>query len=266
MRDLQAGTTNHDQLLAYALAAHYLLLRGGGNDHALRQLAGARGRLGGLTAACFLLYRPHEQNAVSVNSFIFETAPILIQQLSRRTHRERVTLEGRIGGRVDWSSTFKARHSEEANPAVFVCLQNSRLFERPENHLFKFMLERIRNCLDRVPIELRGWQLWRRGVDAGQAAQPLKLASYLETLAHHVRILSGHISLREVRVPTSIKAEHLVAARASKNHLYSVVADLYELYRGAVDAPTPETWLQVVAQTLPLPPGADELGQLIAKP
>lgn len=265
MRDLQAGS-NHDPLLAYVLAVHYLLMRGGGNDHALHQLAGARGRFGGLTAACFLLYRPREEKAVSVNSFIFETAPILIQQLSRRTHRERVTLEGRISGKVDWSSTFKARHSEEANPAIFVCLQNSRLFERPENHLFKFMLDRIRNCLDRVPSELRGWQLWRRGANAGQEVQPLKLETYLETLAHHVRVLSGHISLREVRLPTSIKAEHLVAARASKNHLYSMVADLYELYRGAVETPTPERWLQVVAPTLPLPPGADEVGHLIAAP
>ena len=262
MIELRPGA-GQDSLLAYTLVVHYLSGLGAGSAAALHQLAGARGRLGGLTAACFLLYRPRARNSVSVNSFVFETAPVLIQQLSRRTRSERVSLEGRVGGKIDWSATFKVRNTMDGNSSVFVCLRNSRLFERPENQLFKFMLVRVRDCLSRVPPWLREWQHWRR---AGSAGRPSGLGDYFELLEHRLRVLGGHISLREVTVPSAVKAEHLAAARNSKNKLYSVVADLYELYRGAVESPIPERWAHVVAQTLPLPPGADEFGHVIAAP
>ena len=67
-----------------------------------RRLVGARGSLGGMTAACFLLYRPdRDGGGVCVDRFLFHLAPILLQQLSRTTQPQRVTLHGRLQGRVD---------------------------------------------------------------------------------------------------------------------------------------------------------------------
>lgn len=253
-----------DALLAYVLLTYYLQHEGRSSDMAdLRAVVGTRGQLGGVTAACFLLYRPSDKGDVSVHDFLFETVPILLQQLSRTTQRERVVMTGHTRGRVDWSSTYKARYSSDANPSVFVCLQSSRLFDRPENQFLKFLLQRIRDCLERVPFYLREWQAWGPTLQAMNNGMPLHVGSYLATLAHHVRTYSSHVSLREVELPLSIESKHMLAARTSKNELYVSVADLFDLYRTVIDIPDCSQWVKVVRQTLPLPPNIGELGRVL---
>jgi len=250
----------YNSLLAYVLRSARP-----DDPSAFRRLAGARGQLGGVTAACFLVYRTPDEAAPSVQRFLFHTAPILLQQLSRTTQPQRVVLHGRIRGKVDWSGTYKARYSEDTNPTVFVCLQSWRRFDRPENQLFKFLLHRIQLCLERVPHDLKGWRAWGQAVCPVQGA-PLHLGDYFATLAHRVRTFSTHVYLQEVELPATIGAQHLLAARTSKNELYAAVADLYDLYQAVVDAPDWERWAAVLGQTLPLPPTADEVGRLLAAP
>ncbi len=227
-----------------------------------RHLAGARGRLGGMTAACFLLYRTSDKAAPCVNRFLFHTAPILLQQLNRTTQPQRVVLHGRTRGKVDWPSTYKARYGEDANPTVFVCLQSWRRFNRPENQLFKFLLHHIQLCLDRVPPGLRTWRAWGRALCPVEG-KPLYLGDYFATLAHRVRAFSTHVYLRGVELPAAIGERHLLAARTSKTPLYADMADLYDLYQAVVGAPDWERWATVLTQTLPLPPAADEVGRLL---
>src|SRR3989442_1181735 len=85
---------------------------------AFRRLTEAQGPLGGITATCFLLYRGSSAQAACVHRLLFDTAPILLQQLSRVTQPRRVELQGRTRGRVDWPGTFKARYSQDSSPAL----------------------------------------------------------------------------------------------------------------------------------------------------
>jgi hypothetical protein len=226
------------------------------------EIAGPRGPLGDVTALCFLLYRPRDTGSACAHRFLFHIAPVLLHQLSRTTKPQRVVLHGRIQGKVDWSSTYKARYSEDANPTVFVCQQSRRRFDRPENQLFRFLLHHIQLCLDRVSSSLRGWQAWGRGLCTPDG-QPLVVADSLARLAHRVHVFSSHIYLREVGLPATIGGQHVLAARTSKTELYAEVANLYDLYQAVVGAPDWAQWATVLRETLPLPPAAYEVGRLL---
>ena len=170
-------------------------------------------------------------------------------------------MNGRIRGRVDWCSTYKARHTGNVDPTVFVCLQSWRHFDQPENQLLKFMLHRIQLCLERLPRGMQIWQAWGRSLSVTQG-EPL--TSYFALLAHRIRMCSAHAHLREVDLPTSISAQHLLAARTSKNELYAHAVGLYDLYQQVVATPDWMLWADVVDQTLPLPANAHEIGRLLA--
>lgn len=247
----------YSSLLVYALRA-----ASPADPAWFRHLAGPRGRLGDVTAACFLLHRTPADGEPCVHRFLFQTAPILLQQLSRTTEPQRVVLHGRIRGKIDWSSTYKVRYSEDANPTVFVCQQSWRRFDRPENQLFKFLLHQIQSCLDRVPPDMWNWQAWGR-VLCPDPGKPRRLGNHFALLAHRVRTFSAHVYLREVELPTTIGSQHLLAARTSKTELYAELAKLYELYQAVVGAPEWEQWAAVLSQILPLPPTAYEVGRLL---
>lgn len=254
-----------DALLAYVLLMRYLQSEDRPAAVAeLRSVAGPCGQLGGVTATCFLLYRPPAgQEDVSVHRFLFQYAPVLLQQLSRTTQRERVVMASHTRGRVDWSGTYKARYGAGANPSIFVCLQSSRLFDRPENQLLKFVLHQLQVCLERVPFYLQEWQAWGAALQENNENEPLRIGRYLSTLAHRVRMLSSHISLRDVELPQSIESRHVLAARTSKNELYTGVSNLYQLHRQVVNFPDWEQWVRVVSQTLPLPAGVRAVRRLL---
>jgi hypothetical protein len=229
-----------------------------------RRLVGARGELGGVTAACFLLYRPPDGRSPCVHDWIFYSAPLLLPQLTRTTERQQIALHGRIRGRVDWSSTYKARYTEDGNPTVFVCRQSRRRFDRPENQLVKYLLHAVQVCLERVPSSWRGWQAWGPTPPEGEDS-PLEIGGYFGVLAHRAATYGAHVHLREVELPARVSERHLLAARTSKNALYADVAGLYALYRAVVEAPEPGTWADVLGQTLPLPPAAGAVGRAVSR-
>jgi hypothetical protein len=255
-----------EALLAYVLLSRYLSAEGNRLDlGALRSLAGPGGRLGGVTATCFLLYRPREQGQTSVSEFVFRIAPLLLQQLSRSTQRERVSLKGQVRGKVDWTNTYKARLGAHADPSIYVCLRNSRIFDKPENQLFKFMLQRVKVCVERAPAYIRDWQSWSGNTDGGGESGPLHIGSYFASLSHYASVFNAHVSLREVKLPHSVGSQHTVAARAAKNTLYGRLAALYDSYKAIVEVTSGELWARVIGQTLPLPPAAAALGRTLSR-
>jgi hypothetical protein len=231
-----------------------------------RRLAGTRGPLGPLTAACFLLYSHtavDEDGPTCVDDFLFTTAPRLLHQLSRTTQPQRVLLHGRVRGRIDWSSTYKARHAADGNPTLFVCTQSWRRFDRPENQLFKFLLDEIQVCLDRALPAIQDWRAWGAGMCSSSEA-PVAVGPSLGELAHRLRAYTGHVYLSHVSRPATIGVRHLAAARTSKNELYAEAAALYELYRAVVGVQDWSQWSRALNNVLPLPPAAGEIGRLLA--
>jgi hypothetical protein len=248
----------YNALLAYALSASLAK-----DPLAFRRLVGLRGQLGGITAACFLLYRTADETEACVHHFLFRTAPVLLQQLIRTTQPQRVVMHGRTRGRVDWPGTYKVRYSEDTNPTVFVCLPSWRDFDRPENQLFLFMLHHIQVCLEQVPRSLMDWQAWGSALMSERNA-PLHVGNYVATLAHRVRTYRSHIYLREVELPALIGEHHLLAARTAKNNAYRNLADLYQGYQDLVHLPNWDRWTKMLQETLPLPPDAEEIGRILS--
>jgi hypothetical protein len=284
MAELQNLPETVETLLAYAV-----LNRPPADPPAFRKLVGPGGHLWPLTAACFLLYRPivqplQEQKSsatteiASVKRFVLYTSPVLLGQLTRTTQARRVVLHGRTRGKVDWSATYKARYSEDSNPAVFVCLQSWRRFDRPENQLFVYLLKAVQDCLRGVPRWLWDWQAWgfrlqeeeegedfqRGGAENAKKelenTNPLEIGDFFALLAHRLRLLRGHIALQEIVIPQTVNSRQLLAATTSKNELYSELADFYALYQSVVGYPEWESWRQVLMETLPMPESAREIG------
>lgn len=263
-----------DTLLAYSLANQPPR-----NEASFRRLVSLKGRLGSLSALCFLLYQPEAGNHSAggssacplpakpgIHRFILHTAPALLGQLNRTTQAQRVTLHGRTRGKVDWSATYKARYSLDSNPTVFVCLQSWRRFDRPENQLFVYLLHVMQGCLERLPAWLWGWQAWGEAMQQeGEAGEPLplRLGDFLALLAHRLRLYRGHVSLQEIPIPAAITSWHLQAALATRDELYRELADLYTLYQKVVGSPDWQGWSWALRHTLPLPPSASEIGKYL---
>lgn len=216
-----------------------------------RSFAQLHGWLGPMTAACFLLFQPEDERETSLRRFLVETLPQLLPQLNRTTAIERVETSGYVRGRVDWPATHKARWTAEGGLETFICRENRRRFDRPENQLLVFLLKRAHACLDRIPAEMHGW--WTRCAGGSTSLIGAELAE----VAYRLSRLRTNVSLSEVSVPTSIGSQHLAAARTSKNELYSKVADLYFLYRDVVEVADWQRWTHVLRWTAPLPPDVD---------
>jgi hypothetical protein len=238
-----------------------------------QRLVAPQGALAALSAASFLLYYPSAQSGgsapICVERFVYDIAPVLLQQFSRVTEARRVTLHGRTRGKVDWSATYKARNSADSNPTLFVCQQSWRRFDRPENQLVKYLFKLIGDCLQRIPRSLWSWQAWGKSVNRKQPPElgsdgfPLppgpdlghveNLSDRFASLAHRLRLYSTYSALQDVALPYSIETRHILAARTSKNELYADAADLYEQYLTLVGRPLWASWRQALGGTLPLP-------------
>lgn len=249
-----------------------------------RRLVGLDGRLGGITAICFLLYRPpgtssapqlrrdvragdgQEQagdqtperrdrgaeEEVSVWHFMNRTAPRLLPQLSRTIQPQRVQMHGRVRGRIDWEGTYKARYSEECNPTIFVCRQSGRRYDRPENQLLKYLLRRVQVCLEQVPADLKSWFVWAPAQQAGQQER-VPVGRDLADLAHRLRTYQASAYLRDVDLPHAIGGHHLLAARTAKNPLYLELFRLYNLYAEVAEVAVWERWKLALNGAAPLP-------------
>lgn len=228
-----------------------------------RQLARLGGGLGSVTTTCFLLYPNPLQSECSVRHFLFHTAPTVLRQFNRTTRPQQSTSYNRIRGKVDWSSTYKARYVKNCNPNVVVCRQNRRIFDRPENQLFKFLLHQIQNCLDSVPPLLRTCFAWGKELCAATPDSPLLIESYISTLAYRLRTLRTHAYLQDVQLPSNIQPRHIVAARTCRNEIYTLVANFSDFYQMIVNEPNWEQWHQMFNYILPLPPAISTIGQLL---
>jgi hypothetical protein len=241
---------HHDVTLAYVLLASRP------TPEKLRKTAGPGGPLAGFSSLCFLADARRGMDRSSLAGFLEYSAPALLHQLTRRTERERVVLNGRVRGKVDWAATVKARSAEDMSPALFACLQSRRCYDRPENQLFKHLLLETQRSLHGLAPGLRGWRCWGGGHRGG--AEPPPLHRHLARLDYRLRSLSQHVHLGQIESPDWIGPEHLDAARRSRNPLYHHVAELYELYRSVVLARDADRWCRQVRTVVPAPPAMTE--------
>jgi hypothetical protein len=236
-----------DVLLAYAQCAVQPV-----SAETFQMLAGPRGQLADVSAAMFLLNRPQVGIYAGVSWFVLQSAPVLVQQLNRSTQPTRVVLRDRVRGRIDWTATYKSRYASDLHPGVFVCQQIRRDMDRPENQLLKYVLARVRHCLDNALPRLQSWDAWGPAFLSNDG-RPTPIVSYLADLAHRVRRLFAHIHLRDVALPDAIDARHLSAARSAKNPLYTDVVAVYEDYVHLVQEPDWRRWSAAFLETIPLP-------------
>jgi hypothetical protein len=78
-----------------------------------------------------------------VKVFVEETAPSILEHLSKTSLKEYRTLRGNVKGKINWSKTINARYAAGGDTSLYVCSQRSSMFDLPENRLLLYMLRKI---------------------------------------------------------------------------------------------------------------------------
>lgn len=73
-----------------------------------------------------------------------EIAPRVVCRLAKESINERVIDRNRICGRIDWQGTIKSRATTGNDPSIYVYSKRSQIYDLPENRLFLFLLQQVR--------------------------------------------------------------------------------------------------------------------------
>jgi hypothetical protein len=116
------------------------------------------------------------EDDITVERFVSEVLSRLLHELHQCTEQRQVTYEAQVRGRVSWSSTFKARVSDDFNPGRYVCREVHHLHDTLENQLVKYVVVKITQSLRMVPAALRSGRCYtpyhgRRLVQCGSTAE-----------------------------------------------------------------------------------------------
>jgi hypothetical protein len=198
---------------------------------------------------------PHGYEAtspVTVTQFVNVTLPRLLQRLRRRTEQHRVTYQGQVRGRVDWSHTLKDQHSQDCNPNRYVCREVRHQHDTPENQLLKFTVVKIYECLRLVPPILRHGRCYSPAKKQPPTVQ-WTTAERLEDIESALVRTHAINRLRNITLPLTISEAHVIQAHRSRTGEYAAAAALYDCYHRIV---VDHSWPALVAvgqRVLPLP-------------
>ena len=190
-----------------------------------------------------------------VDPFIQHTLPRLLQQLSHSTDQHPVQYHAQVRGRILWNATYKARLSEEYDPAKFVCAEVRQRYDNPENQLLKYLLEQIEKEIKAIPQTIRDG---RCILPQGEERLPEDASRRLEALETAILRLKRNVRLREITSPDEINERHKLRAGTSRTEEYSNAVELYYQYERMVLRPSWHSLAAAARHILPLPARLDE--------
>jgi hypothetical protein len=174
----------------------------------------------------------------AVEPFLIYTLNRLVRHLNRVTGRQAVTCQGRLRGRLLLQATVKAALTQSSGPGRFVCQEVRRRYDVPENQLLKYLVARIRDCLNAVPEVLRAGACYFPAV-ALRGARPRSIASRLADMEAAVLAFEHNPYLRDVPTPMTIGKEHLARADASRSDGYAEAAYICRRHAAVMAASSP---------------------------
>ena len=171
-----------------------------------------------------LLKKIHFLLSDEVAVFI-ETSKKLVRNLSHSTMNHDIISRGMIRGSIDWCQTYEERSKEGfKNGSIFACKTTNKIYDLPENQLFKFLINRIismtRNSSigDKTPLKLEESEkdIWHNDI--------------LRTRRTALQIRKNS-RMRDISDVDYIKPKTVRKAFKNKNNQYKTVVDCYLLYR-----------------------------------
>ena len=154
-----------------------------------------------------------------------ETSKKLVRNLSHSTMNHDIISRGMIRGSIDWCQTYEERSKEGfKNGSIFACKTTNKIYDLPENQLFKFLINRIISMT--------------RNSSIGEKT-PLKLEESEKDIWHNdiIKIrrtalkIRKNSRMRDISDVDHIKPKTVRKAFKNKNNQYKVVVDCYLLYR-----------------------------------
>ena len=154
-----------------------------------------------------------------------ETSKRLVRNLSHSTMNHDIISRGMIRGSIDWCQTYEERSKEGfKNGSIFACKTTNKIYDLPENQLFKFLISRIisrtRNSSigDKAPLKLEESEkdIWHNDI--------IKIRRTALKIRKNSR-------MRDISDVDHIKPKTVRKAFKNKNNQYKSVVDCYLLYR-----------------------------------
>ena len=171
-----------------------------------------------------LLQKIHFLISPEVQEFL-STARKLVRNLSHSTVNNEIISRGMIKGSIDWAVTYEERSKEGfKNKSIFSCKTTNKIYDLPENQLFKFLLNKIISMTkngsigDLKPLELKESEkdYWHNVIiQARRTSLKLKKKS-------HMRDITDVENVTPKMVRKTFK---------NKNNGYKSVVKCYLLYR-----------------------------------
>jgi len=131
-------------------------------------------------------------------------------------------------GRIDWNLTFKERLAQGYNPAVFVCNPPSKIYDLPENRLFKYILAEIIRLFEDTSV-LRG--LEGKNIEENQVETWI---DKVDSIKYQVLNAYKHAHLRWIEIPDQVSIRMLRRAEEARNYDYETLVRCYELFEQIV--------------------------------
>ena len=171
-----------------------------------------------------MLQRIHFLLSPQVQEFL-SVAKKLVRNLSHSTVNQEIISRGMIRGSIDWGKTYEERSKEGfKNKSIFSCKTTNKIYDLPENQLFKFLLNKIaimtKNTSDEglKPLDIKESdnEYWHNTIiEARRISLRLKNKS-------HMRDISDIDNVTPKMVRKTFK---------NKNNGYKAVVNCYLLYR-----------------------------------
>ena len=176
--------------------------------------------LGYLCAVHFLL-----SNQVAL---LTENLSRLLRRINHSTVKKMITSRKGIMGRIDWNMTFKERLTQGNNPTVFVCNPPSKIYDLPENRLFRFVLAEIIRLFEETAVlrKLEGRNIEEKHVETWIDA--------VDRVKFNVTNAAKHAHLRGVELPGEVTVRMLKRAEEARNKDYETLVRCHELYKQIV--------------------------------
>lgn len=175
-------------------------------------------------AELLLLKKIHFLESNETKTFI-EVSKKLVKNLSHSTENPVEINRGMVKGSIDWKKTLEERSKEGfKNKSIFACRTTNKIYDLPENQLFKFLLNRVADFTrsnvigDEPSLKLKESEVekWQDSIIKSR-----RTALKIRNKSH----------VRDVTDISYVKPKFVRRAYSNKNDQYKAVVDCYKLYR-----------------------------------
>lgn len=170
-----------------------------------------------------LLSAVHFLMEPEVEYFLEQSAPKILNSLSKSSTKERIISRGAVRGRIDIVETVKLQAASGGDPSLFVSWNRFSNFDLPENRLLKYILmitAELARTASGEPVEC----------EAISRAECRKWSEHVQRVGVRANKLLKNVYLKQISPLYELSYDTVERAEKAKHHWYKDLASVSKLY------------------------------------